>query len=665
MSIDQLLKSAFQLAYFIHPDKQTAIDITLAAVDRLEVASEAQDKRIYYRPTGRVASRASRTRISLSKKHLLQRLVYIESEPYERLEELRPDALSQQVLLIYFIKHLVRIVIKRNSFYVLLGLSRLLCNYSTAETMGMYSFLVQDPDRIRDDTYYRMRKRQLMQEMENRFGALIRTHKNQRREVRFQSQECTDDYLRLTKNCLIRFTPWDTQCVLPNSIDPSSSFVDDLLFKGSDPDDEHAIETNRIHTVLHPDCYNRLVTLLGLDLPDQRIEIPFFFIPGNTPPASGDRNAPPALEETDIDQIKEILNERARRRRKTSGELLSILVDGEERAQWNLHQASRIQLEIEDGSELIELRRSGKHGELSVANFLLEYGESGITAAHQDFVLRGQKLSFDISVPKSSVDQAPNALITIEHKESNPIRRALVVIRHLREQVAEPFSSRGWTVTDLIKSPLVLAVVTCVAILAIYLRIQTNHQNRQKEMEPEQSASSENRNGSFAARPPVNREPTTNQNLKAPAPETPADKRGGAKTAGEGEPVTDSKHPRSLGLEEKSASLKTVKQIYIDPFGTDDSSRRVRDLLMEALQTANHFTVVKERDQADAVVEGVAKPASTNTAKIDLAVQLVNGRGEVIWPLVQKKRYAGDVAEVVSRVVRDLLDDIERLDRKH
>src|SRR5215510_4865583 len=164
---EESLARAFQLAYFIHGDKETALNIVTEAFAKLEVAAAAQDKRLYYTPTGR-ATRAERfrTKVSVGELHLLQRLVYVESEPYERHAEQSPD---EEDMLIYFIKHLVRITVRRNSFYVTLGLSRLLHNYSTADTMEMYDVLVQDPGRVRDDYYYRSRKGRLMKELKERF----------------------------------------------------------------------------------------------------------------------------------------------------------------------------------------------------------------------------------------------------------------------------------------------------------------------------------------------------------------------------------------------------------------------------------------------------------------------------------------------------------------
>jgi len=192
--MEESLARAFQLAYFIHGDRETALNIAAEALAKLEVAAAAQDKRLYYTPTGRAArAERFRTKVSVGELHLLQRLVYVESEPYERLAEQSPNGESpdEEDMLIHFIKHLVRITVRRNSFYVTLGLSRLLHNYSTAETMEMYNILVQDPGRVRDDYYYRSRKGRLMKELKERFGDLLRVARGARGEERFQSDGAT------------------------------------------------------------------------------------------------------------------------------------------------------------------------------------------------------------------------------------------------------------------------------------------------------------------------------------------------------------------------------------------------------------------------------------------------------------------------------------------
>src|SRR4029078_5267339 len=135
VSTEQALNKAYRLAYFLHQDKTIAIRIVAAATLKLNVAMAVQSKPLSYIPVGRFSRGESRRTDGIRNKalfsdlHLLQRLVYVESEPYERQKEraaqVTPpgvpavgDPASEDDLLVYFIKHLVRITTKRNSFYV-------------------------------------------------------------------------------------------------------------------------------------------------------------------------------------------------------------------------------------------------------------------------------------------------------------------------------------------------------------------------------------------------------------------------------------------------------------------------------------------------------------------------------------------------------------------
>jgi hypothetical protein len=218
--------------------------------------------------------------------HLLQRLLYVESEPYERQKEraaqLAPsdvpavgDPAVEEDLLVYFIKHLVRITTKRNSFYVTLGVSRLLHSYSTLETMEIYNAVIGEPERVKDDYYYRSRKAVLMHELSQRFGQLIRACRQLRGEERFETQPGSSELRSLMRECLRLFTPWDTRCHVPRDFDPLKSVIASLTSKSSA--EENEVEVNRIHAVLHPDCFERLVAAFDYSSPGERMELPRFF----------------------------------------------------------------------------------------------------------------------------------------------------------------------------------------------------------------------------------------------------------------------------------------------------------------------------------------------------------------------------------------------------
>jgi hypothetical protein len=79
----------------------------------------------------------------------------------------------------------VSITLMRNSFHVTLGVSRLLYNYTTAESMELYDLIMQDPERTKDDAYWREHKARLMKELKDRFGQLLAVVSGSRGEERF------------------------------------------------------------------------------------------------------------------------------------------------------------------------------------------------------------------------------------------------------------------------------------------------------------------------------------------------------------------------------------------------------------------------------------------------------------------------------------------------
>ena len=388
VSTEEVLNKAYRLAYFLHQDKGIAIRIVAAATLKLNVAMAVQSKRLYYIPVGRFSRGESRrtdgfrNKALFSDLHLLQRLLYGESEPYERQKELAVqagtpgvrtdgDTASEEDLLVYFVKHLVRITTKRNAFYVTLGVSRLLHSYSTLETMEIYNAVIGEPERVKDDYYYRSRKGVLMQEMYQRFGQLIRACRQLRGEERFETQQGSSELRSLMRECLRLFTPWDTQCPVPRDFDPFKSVIASLTSKSSA--DENEVEVNRIHAILHPDCFERLVAAFGYGAPEERIELPRFFsnqTDDQSPPRQ--RSAPAELSAEELAEINHMLDEQAGRRRRSSPTaVIRIMVDGVERGRLNPAEQSSISFSAEEDAEIIEVKTTDPHGDLLLATHLL------------------------------------------------------------------------------------------------------------------------------------------------------------------------------------------------------------------------------------------------------------------------------------------------------
>lgn len=275
---------AFRLAYFIRPDRTLAMRVTIKALSYLDDVIREQGRRRYSQP------KAYRTKASRSRSQLLQHLVCCLTDSLEtRWPQGKATAarIAEDDLLVRFVVDLVSIAVRRSSFYVNLSISRILHDYSTADAMAIHDLLAQNPERMRNDSYFRYGKGLLQKEMRQRFGFEIETAREARGELRLCPNRPGSYQAALVGECLLHLTPWETRCPLPDSFDPLQETLPDLCFTEDCPDAEHPVELRRMHAVLHPHCYLRATRALGLDTPAQRLRIPRFIRSDNR----GDRDA--------------------------------------------------------------------------------------------------------------------------------------------------------------------------------------------------------------------------------------------------------------------------------------------------------------------------------------------------------------------------------------
>jgi hypothetical protein len=431
------VRRAFELAYFIHASKGIALSVAEEAWCKLEHTIDSQDKRQHYSPAGRRQNGTSstpgmRTRARLNDEQLLQLLVYAESDSWERATENgeTPYHLTDEDLVIRFIKHLVRISLKRSTFYAVLAIGRLSYDYGTSEVRQIYDVLMQDDTRFRDNPYLRKQKRVLMREVIERFGKLVRVVETPDREHRFLTQPTTQMLIDLVKDCLRFFTPWNTTCVLPASFD-STARIPPLSFSGTGSDDESLIELNRFHTALHPDCFARIVASLGFDSPDKRLAMPQFFLSNGTSPR-GDRSKPPLLAETDYRQFKQTREERSRRRRVFFASALQVFVDGVKHAAFDPRHQSRVAVRIKPTANVVEVHGHDAAGDLPLMTLLVDSFEipSGEAIKHAMLLEGGQRITTSITPVINNIGDIEEARVEINYAETRPVRMlALLFLR--------------------------------------------------------------------------------------------------------------------------------------------------------------------------------------------------------------------------------------------
>lgn len=715
VSTEEVLNKAYRLAYFLHQDTGTAIRIVAAATLKLNVAMAVQSKRLYYIPVGRFSRGESRRTDGIRNKtlfsdlHLLQRLIYGESEPYEHRKERVAMAgppgvcadcvpASEEDLLVYFIKHLVRITTKRNAFYVTLGVSRLLHSYSTLETMEIYNAVIGEPERVKDDYYYRSRKAVLMHEMFQRFGELIRACRQQRGEDRFETQQGSNEQRSLVRECLRLFTPWDTQCPVPRDFDPFKSVIASLTSRSIA--DENEVEVNRTHAILHPDCFERLIAAFDYRPPAERMELPRFFsnqTNDQSPP--GQRSAPTELSTEELAEINHLLDEQAGRRRRSSPTgVIRIMVDGIERDTLNPTERSSTSFSVAEDAEIIEVKTTDPRGDLLLATHLLtSFGKDAHDAAIVSSIRLegGQELSLSITRTPIDMQGGSDLLVMFGYRETNPRRAARLWWQRLQLRPRPKQGPRSVWVGARVSARLILAgsvAVICLTSYLGYVRLtsrQTNgpaHTSSAQTTPLIQNGSIPGSPGGKAIDPPDTGAPTrVNDGIngqdkaaaKATRPGLDQTTSQSARRA-KSDRSTAARAPSSPGADApaqprdedvaadvtRSGSvvadlrLKEVTKVYIEMRG-DAAFNQLRTNLVESLGSSGEVAVTTDADEADASLKIVCSQTSAGGPQIESAL-LVNARGTVLWPKAgqRARRYSGETTKLLSEIVKDLLCEI-------
>jgi hypothetical protein len=461
----------------------------------------------------------------------------------------------------HYIKHLVYITGRRNSFFVALGLSRLLHNYSTAETAQIHELVAQDPNRGRDDSYYRRRKAQLMRELQERFGDLLAVQRGARGEERFQALLDAQGYLAWVKECLGEFTPWGTYCCLPKSFDPHTDELQSLSFRGDDPDGEHEVEIRRLHALLHPDCFESLIAALRLDAPDKRLEVPEFQLRDDKPhePPGGGQPPTAQLSEENMQSLKESIIQEREQRRRFSPAWLRIVVDGAERARWLLNQSRSGQIEIGADDRMIEIYglRDGENVRLAAHMLSYDLYDRLRPLAAKLRLEGGQELGLSVEPLRVAGENATDeddagATVAVSYRETAPLRALLWRFSQLRHRL---FDSEQRPVWKPALAFMLLALSVATIGYAFWNRRSASSDDVALNVTPTPQVSPTTEVITSIPSQPV---PTAEPNIITPSPK-PAP--GGESTEKSGRPVASKSGYQSTGDEPvKGPELRSAKK---------------------------------------------------------------------------------------------------------
>ena len=398
----ELLQLGFELALFLVPDRASAIEILTRALEKLRVRSHREMKRLYWRD--KHAERPVR-RIARSDVDMLQWLILCESEQEERAQE-RMGAVSPAGMAIHYIKHLVQITTALSSFYVNIGITRLLHNYSTSESQRIYERLTS---RYLGPDEYRRAKSALMNKMSERFAGFVKIARVDHGELRFETSDQQQELAEIVADCLKALTPWSTRARCAQFMTANGG---DIKLKAPYRDakaDQNEMELRCCHILIDPTCFSRLMEDLAFDQPDTKLALPRFVMPDKQE-KNGDNNTqpshPPELSQEDIDQIQRRLAMADARRRNINPRTVTILIDGVGQTQVDLTQRPQLQIALEAGASLIEVRGEDDRGELLLATHVISYANNAFDYSGATATLSSGKLKFEVT-PIATLGQGP------------------------------------------------------------------------------------------------------------------------------------------------------------------------------------------------------------------------------------------------------------------
>ncbi|MCY7375717.1 MAG: hypothetical protein LH472_07065, partial [Pyrinomonadaceae bacterium] len=646
-------------------------------------------------------------RVSLNDLQLLQRLVFIESEKFEREQE-KNERVCEASLLKFFVKHLVRISLKCNSFYVALGISRILHNYGTADAMEIYNIVVQDPDRVHDDYYYRSRKGVLMKELKLRFGEMLATVKGNRGEERFCSRTDAEDLPEIARECLQFFTPWNSVCAVPEKFNPFDDVIKPFYFDQDDPDAEHRIEVNRIHAALHPSCFARLTNALKLPAPAEKMEIPKFMLTSNQTNFSDDddwRN-PPNLEADELQTIKDALAAEAAGRKAMTAGFLRVVADGDERAQINLAATDSAKFNLDGSAELIEIYGDD---EILLATHLLSYDKVPNGKQSQTIRLEGgQQITFDFAPTLDEFGEVSEINFAVNYAETVWHRRFALALRRTKFALVNSFNQPilkpaltfgllllaltfGWLVfrngeqkDEFVNAPTPPNQNSEANIFQV-LPPEEKREAAENRSAPKDLKEKNNAAPKQPEKPETVFEPTPNREIKnnaAPQREIAIEipRRELANNNNKiRQNETDENGVLRLPVREdnrsfpnekiatrgknklRGKSLSEIKGIYLEISGDQILGNRIATQIAAELEKSGRFSITSDKEQAEAALKIYIRHESDGDsreeASVAAIVRLVNAEGFVIYPNRQRIsgwKYVGTMAKLPTRIASDL-----------
>jgi hypothetical protein len=234
--------------------------------------------------------------------------------------------------------------------------------------------------------------------------------------------------------------------------------------------------------LIEPTCFSRLVKQLEFQSPETKLAVPRFHMQergrrmdGGS--GSAKRQAPELLQE-DFELVEARLAVNDQRRNEIKSRYVSVVIDRVERARFDATHSGQLDIAIEEGVNLVEVRGEDDSGKLLLATHVIAHGPDGFKVSKGKVILNTGELDLAVTPVARRSNEGAQASINVNYRPklqrvlSWSIWRELGARNRLRPYMLAVFAA---------------VLVGCIATTALYL-----HKTRSMERALQQA----NRGGS-------------------------------------------------------------------------------------------------------------------------------------------------------------------------
>jgi hypothetical protein len=436
------LQLAYEMAWFIHRNKQIAYVIASEVAYRWEIAppqgqrtltreqkfqrlvfevSEYFEKAIEainFGDAGEIQEQVRRLALNLRRSEPTKQPIKTIAGKYLSLLVTTAANLKDETMMMYYLKHLALMASRHSRVKTAVSFTQLLYRYPTTQTRIIYEYLesfLEKSGEVKDLPFYARARRELLDELKDRFSRLLRIEPhhapNGATTYHITASPATPEQTEFINECLREFTPCDVRRSLstPGKFRNKGEFIFQLLY---------------------PERFQVVLAEAGLQASPQPLFWPVFANAERPASPASPRQTPP-LRDREINAALARLTRAAKRRLRWSGRLLRIVVDGRDAAFLDLDQSHECKLKVSANASAIEVLARTEEGDILLAHCMLSEEDFDPALPAPQFTVRlegGGKIIFAI---QPQTDGAAEQ-VSIRYQEST-FRRTMRKFRLTKE----------------------------------------------------------------------------------------------------------------------------------------------------------------------------------------------------------------------------------------